>query len=200
MGNGIWERSYDTIFAVNQLIEVAGKRRDRQTAARAGVFGAKARFYDAKRTLDQGVTKAYVAALLAEENVGILNESSHMLRHEAEIAEARFKAGDLSDSDMKQIEINSEQYELQAKSAEATAVQARIAVEILMGVPQPKGNYTSAGTLDFFGGCFSAAWESGPDAARPDVLAADADLRGARANLRLQRAIRMPDPTFSGSI
>jgi outer membrane protein, heavy metal efflux system len=196
MGNGIWERSYDTIFAVNQLIEVAGKRRDRQTAARAGVFGAKARFYDAKRTLDQGVTKAYVAALLAEENVGILNESSHMLRHEAEIAEARFKAGDLSDSDMKQIEINSEQYELQAKSAEATAVQARIAVEILMGVPQPKGNYTSAGTLDSLADVSPPPAESGPDAARPDVLAADADLRGARANLRLQRAIRMPDPTF----
>src|SRR6202041_931627 len=113
------------------------KRHDRQMAARAGVLSAKARFYDAKRTLDQGVTKAYIVALLAEQNVGILNESSHLLRHEADIAGARFKAGDLSDSDKKQIEINAEQYELQAKSAQAAAVQARIAVEVLMGVPQP---------------------------------------------------------------
>jgi cobalt-zinc-cadmium efflux system outer membrane protein len=30
---------------------------------------------------------------------------------------------------------------------------------------------------------------------RPDVLAAQADLRGAEANLKLQRAIRVPDPT-----
>lgn len=197
MGNGIWERSYDTIFAVNQLIEIAGKRHDRQAAARAGIFGAKARFYDAKRTLDQGVTKAFVAALLAEENVRILNESSQLLRHEADIAESRFKAGDISDSDKKQIEINAEQYELQAKSAEAAAVQARIAVEILMGIPQPKGHYALAGSLEeLVEAPLPAAPQLGPDAVRPDVLAAEADLKSAKANLRLQKAIRVPDPTF----
>jgi outer membrane protein, heavy metal efflux system len=197
LGNGVWQRSYDTIFAVNQLIEIAGKRHDRQMAARAGISGAKARFYDAKRTLDQGVTKAFIAALLAEENVGILNESSHLLRHEADIAGARFKAGDLSDSDKKQIEINAEQYELQAKSAEAAAVQARIAVEILMGIPQPKGNYASAGSLnDLVQTPLPSAAKSGPEATRPDVLAAEADLRGAKANLQLQKAIRIPDPTI----
>jgi len=196
LGNGFWQRSYDTIFAVNQLIEIAGKRHDRQRTARQGVFGAKARFYDAKRTLDQGVTKAFIAALLAEENVGILNESSHLLRHEADIAGARFKAGDLSDSDTKQIEINAEQYELQAKSAEATAVQARIAVEVLMGIRQPKGNYLSAGSLgDLLADPLPSASPAGPDAARPDVLAAEADLKGAKANLQLQRAMRIPDPT-----
>ncbi len=195
-GNSLWQRNYDTIFAVNQLIEIAGKRHDRQMAVRAGLLGAKARFYDAKRTLDQGVTKAYVAALLAEDNVGILNESSHLLRHEADIAEARFKAGDISDSDKKQIEINAEQYALQAKSAEATAVQARIAVEILMGIPQPKGNYASAGSLDeLVQAQLPSAQATTTSAARPDVLAAEADLRGAEANLELQRAIRIPDPT-----
>jgi cobalt-zinc-cadmium efflux system outer membrane protein len=197
LGNSLLTRNYDTIVAVNQLIEIAGKRHDRQMAARAGILGAKARFYDAKRTLDQGVTKAYIAALLAEDKVGILNESSHLLRHEADIAGARFKAGDISDSDKKQIEINAEQYELQAKSAEAAAVQARIAVEILMGVPQPKGNYLSAGSLhDLVEAPLPSAAKSGPEAARPDVLAAEADLKGAKANLQLQKAIRIPDPTI----
>jgi cobalt-zinc-cadmium efflux system outer membrane protein len=195
-GNGIWQRNYDTIFAVNQLIEIAGKRHDRQVAARAGIHGAKARFYDAKRTLDQGVTKAYIAALLAEENVRILNESAKLLLHEAQIAEARLKAGDLSDSDTKQIEINAEQFELQAKSAETAAIQARIAVEILMAVPQPTGNYVSAGVL---GDLVLASLPPGPDlvagSGRPDVLAAEADVRGAKANLQLQKAIRIPDPT-----
>src|SRR5580698_1005770 len=55
-GNDVWNRNYDTIVQINQLIEIAGKRHERQSAARAGVLGAKARFYDAKRTLDQGVT------------------------------------------------------------------------------------------------------------------------------------------------
>lgn len=196
-GNGVWSRSYDTILAVNQLIEIAGKRHDRQAAARAGIHGAKARFYDAKRTLDQGVTKAYVAALLAEENVRILNESARLLNHEAEIGRARLKAGDLSDSDTKQIEINAEQFELQAKSAEATAVQARIAVEVLMAVPQPNGAYVSAASLDELAQAAPpGSPESNAEAARPDVLAAEADLRGAKANLQLQKAIRVPDPTF----
>jgi cobalt-zinc-cadmium efflux system outer membrane protein len=196
-GNSLWQRNYDTIFAVNQLIEIAGKRRDRQVAARAGILGAKARFYDAKRTLDQGVTKAYIAALLAEDNVGILNESAHLLRHEADIAEARYKAGDISDSDKKQIEINAEQYALQAKSAEAAAVQARIAVEVLMGISKPKGSYVSAGTLDeLVQVAPPSAQESAMEAKRPDVLAAEADLRGAKANLQLQKAIRVPDPTI----
>jgi cobalt-zinc-cadmium efflux system outer membrane protein len=197
-GNSLWTRSYDTILAVSQLIEIAGKRHDRQVAGRAGVIGAKARFYDAKRTLDQGVTKAYIAALLAGDNVRILNESAGMLLHEAEIAQARFKAGDLSESDRMQIEINAEQFELQAKAAEATAVQARIAVEVLLGMAQPKGNWVAAGSLDELTQVSPpSAQEAKPDASRPDVLAADADLRGAKAQLQLQKATRIPDPTFT---
>ena len=64
-GNDLWNRNYDTIAQVSQLIEIAGKRRDRRLAGNARVFGAKARFVDATRVLDQGVTKAYVAAVLA---------------------------------------------------------------------------------------------------------------------------------------
>jgi len=197
LGNSLLTRNYDTIVAVNQLIEIAGKRHDRQVAARAGIMGAKARFYDARRTLDQGVTKAYIAALLAGENVRILNESSGLLLHEARIAEDRHKAGDLSESDMKQIEINAEQFELQAKSAEAMAVQARIAVEILMGLPQPAGNWAPAESLDQLVQTSASSVQEAPaGTARPDVLAAEADVRGAAANLQLQKAMRIPDPTF----
>ncbi len=196
-GNAIWSRSYDTIFAVSQLVEVAGKRRDRQASARAGVAGARARFFDARRSLDQGVTKAYVAALLAEENARILGESARSLRREADIAEIRFKAGDISDSDRKQIENNADVFDLQAKSAEAAAFQARVAVEILMGVPDPKGRWSPQDSLDQLT-LASPAEANAPGAgARPDILAAEADLRKAGAELELQKALRIPDPTFS---
>ena len=183
---------------VSQLLEIAGKRHDRQMAARAGIMGAQARFYDAQRTLDQGVTKAYVAALLAQDNARILTESSGYLAHEARIAQERYKAGDLSDSDKKQIEINAEQFDLQARSAEATAVQARIAVEILMGVNQPQGKWTPGDSLAGLAAVISPPRnETKAGAERADVLAAEADLRGGRANLQLQKAIRIPDPTLS---
>jgi cobalt-zinc-cadmium efflux system outer membrane protein len=196
-GNSIWHRSYDTIAAVSQLIEIGGKRHDRQVAGRAGVLGARARFYDAKRTLDQGVTKAYVAALLAVENARVLGESAAYMRREADVAEARFKAGDLDESDLEQILIGVEQYELQQKAAEAAAAQARIAVEILMGLNKPQGNWKAADTLDEMNSNALAAPAARAGAERPDVLAAEADLRGGKAQLQLQRAIRIPDPTIS---
>jgi cobalt-zinc-cadmium efflux system outer membrane protein len=195
-GNGLWHRSYDTTAGVSQLIEIAGKRHDRQVAGRAGILGAKARFYDAKRTLDQGVTKAYVAALLADENARILGESAGFMRREADVAEARFKAGDLDESDLEQILIGVEQYELQQKAAEATAAQARVAVEILMGVNKPRGDWKAADDLDQMKAEVPAS-EKKVGAERPDVLAAEADLRGGLAQLKLQRALRIPDPTVS---
>ena len=54
LGNGLWERNYDSYVAVSQFFEIAGKRHDRQLAARAGVLSAKARFFDAKRTSGPG--------------------------------------------------------------------------------------------------------------------------------------------------
>jgi cobalt-zinc-cadmium efflux system outer membrane protein len=195
-GNSFWHRSYDTLAAVSQLIEIAGKRHDRQAAGRAGIMGARARFHDAKRTLDQGVAKAYVAALLAWENARVLRDSARLLNHESEIGEARLKAGDLSDSDFKQIQINAGQFELQAGAADAAATQARIQVEILMGAPQPKGQWTPADTLEQLAAKAPAPVVTTTGALRPDVLAAQADLRGSEFNLKLQRAMRVPDPTF----
>ena len=197
LGNGLWSRSYDTIFAVNQLIEIGGKRRDRKTSAEAGITGARARFYDARRLLDQGVTKAYVAALLAGENARILNESAAMLHHEVAIAQARLKAGDISDSDEKQIENNADVFELQAKSAESAAVQARITVEILLGESQPKGIWTPVETLAQMSVTAPQSGDSKTNALRPDVLAAQADLSQSKSDLKLQKAMRIPDPTFS---
>ncbi len=198
LGNGLWERNYDSIAAVSQLIEIGGKRHDRQVAARAGVTGARAAFFDARRLLDQGVTKAYVTAVLAGDNAQILNESAGYLRHEADLAEVKFKAGAISDSDKKQIEISTEQFELQAKSADAAAIQARITVEILLGVKQPKGNWMPADSLDQLM-VTPATVTNGlkPEVARPDVLAAAANLRSSTANLKLQKAKRIPDPTIS---
>ncbi len=196
-GNGIWHRSYDTIAAVSQLIEIAGKRHDRQAAGRAGILGARARFHDARRTLDQGVSKAFVAALLADDNVRVLRESVRLMNREQDIAQARLKAGDLSDSDFKQIQIGAEQFELQEKTADAAALQARIQVEILMGLPQPQGNWAPAETLEEMAAVAPPPPQAPAGAARPDVLAAQADLLGGRFNLKLQKALRIPDPSIA---
>ena len=194
-GNGLWERSYDTVTAVTQLFEIGGKRRSRKASARAGFEVAKAQFLDARRTLDLGVAKAYVAVAQAEENARILQESAGTLRSEAALAEVRLRAGEISTADKSQIEIAAERFELDARAAESLAEQARIALELLLGVPHPKGEVVLSESLETL--CASAApselnhvglW-------RADVVAAEAALRKADADLRLQKANRVPDPT-----
>src|SRR6266581_4651917 len=138
-GNGLWDRSYDTIFAINQLFEIGGKRRHRKASAEAGFEGAKAQFFEAKRTLDLAVTKAYVAAVQAEENARVLMDSAGTLRREAALAEVRLKAGEISSADKNQIEVTAERFELDARAAQSAAAQARIALEVLLGAPRPRG-------------------------------------------------------------
>jgi len=195
-GNGLWDRSYDTVFAINQLVEIGGKRRSRKVSAQAGFEGAKAQLFDARRTLDLAVAKAYVAAALADENVRVLRQSAGTLREEAKIAEVRLRAGEISSSDKSQIEITAEQFDLNAQSASSAAAQARVALEVLLGVPRPNADCQLTDPLKAV--CASAAPDNTNSAGtwRPDVVAAEAALRKAEADLRLQKANRIPDPTL----
>ena len=194
-GNGVWERSYDTIFAINQLFEIGGKRRSRKASAQAGFEGAKAQLFDARRTLDLAVAKAYVAAAQAEENVRVLLQSAGTLREEARIAEVRLRAGEISSSDKSQIEITAEQFELNAQSARSAAAQARVALEVLLGVPHPNADCELSDRLEALCAATAPLNTNSVGTWRPDVVAAEAALRKAEADLRLQKAMRVPDPT-----
>src|SRR5438094_3912892 len=160
-GNGFWDRSYDTTAAVDQLIEIGGKRRARKDSAAAGLKGAEARLADAHRLLDQGVTEAYVGVLLAERNRGVLADSAAALRQEARIAEVRQRAGDISRADQNQIEIAAERLELDAAGAEAEARKARVALEVLLG-EEPRGEIELADGLDSLGHVSTEATNAPP--------------------------------------
>lgn len=193
-GNRFWDRSYDSIFAVNQLFEIGGKRTLRQSSASHGRQAAQAAMQDARRVLELGVTKAYLAALLAEADVGILHDSAESLRQQAKIAAARLHAGDISEADKAQIEIAADQLELNAEAAQTTAQTARIAVEVLLGVKQPSGSWKPADRLEALA-AETFAGRAAVARPRPDVLAAEESLRKSEADLGLQQAMRIPDPT-----
>jgi len=194
-GNGLWQRSYDTIAAVSQLFEIGGKRSARQQSAAAGTRAAEAKFRDARRLLDQAVTKAYVEVLLARTNVQILQRSAASLRKEADIAVARLKAGDISLADKSQIEMAADRLELDAKSAEAAAAAAKIALQVLVGARDPRAEWEPADSLETLASGTGAIREPAEAPVRPDFQAAEAAAQQARADLRLQKAMRVPDPT-----
>lgn len=191
-------RDYDTIVAVNQLFEIGGKRRSRQEAARAGLDGARARFEDATRTLEMAVTSAYAAAAESAENVKVLRASAASLRREAQIAAVRSKAGDLSTADRERIEISARELELDAQSAETAVTTALVNLELLLGVPRASGKLVLKDRLETLASQPNEGMSGVVAAAgRADLVAAEQELKQAEANLRLQRAGRIPDPTVS---
>jgi cobalt-zinc-cadmium efflux system outer membrane protein len=195
-GNGVLDRSYDTIAAINQLFEIGGKRGTRRASAKAGFESAKASYRDAIRTLHLGVTKAYVAAALAEENARILNQTSLSLRQETSLAQVRLAAGEISTADKSQIEISATRFELDARTAKSAAAQARVTLDVLLGNPHPTDNFTLTDNLEMLAGSAEPENVNHAIENRADIIAAEAALRKAEADLRLQKLNRIPDPTL----
>ena len=195
-GNSLLDRSYDSIVSLSQLFELGGKRRLRRASAEAGVHAAEALRDDTHRLLIQSVVQTYVAALTAKEQVAVLSNSAASLKREADIAGHRLSAGDIAASDQAQIEITADQLELNANAARATAKTAVVTLEILLGEAQPAGNTALADTLDGL----SPRWALDADAApamRPDIVAAEAAVARAEADLRFQKRVNVPDVTLS---
>jgi cobalt-zinc-cadmium efflux system outer membrane protein len=196
MGNGLLNRSYDSIVSLSQLF-VVGKRGLQKDMARAGVKSAQFQRDDARRLLVQAVTQAYAAALAARSEADVLSDSAAKLRREADIAAHRLKAGDLSASDEAQLEIAADQDELNADAERATATTAVVTLEILLGTPSPKGATPLADTLDSWTASIGPGLEQAPIGDRPDIAAAEATLNQADANVRLQQRLKVPDVTAS---
>lgn len=195
-GGSAWNRDYDSVAAITQLIEIGGKRKSRQESAKAGFESARARFADARRTLELGVAQSYADALLAEANAQVLRESAASLKKEADIATARLSAGDISVSDKSRIEINARQFELDALSAEAAAKTSRATLKLLLGLPKRAPDIALAETLEFLAAQPLPPRTQDLDAARADLVAAEKALQKAEADVKLQKALRIPDPTF----
>ena len=204
-GNGLGDRTYDTIVAVNQLIEIGGKRSSRKAGAVAGLEGAKARFLEARRQLDLGVSQAYVGVLLADETARVLRDSAASLRQEATINAARLKAGDIATNDFLQIEVAASRLELDAQTAADSAIGSRVQLAMLLGLDPSHRDLVLADSLvglskSFEGsgvidGSTNSASPLGAILDRPDIVAARKDIAKAEADLKLARAQRIPDPT-----
>ena len=201
---GTTTRSRDAILAVSQLIEIGGKRGARIRSAKSGIAAARERFRFARLRLDAGLIKTYANAIAALESARISRQSAESLSHSAEIADARLNAGEISEVERDQVRIAAGRFEGDAQAAEATAMQARIALQWFVGAPRPESGVS---LLDDFQVLSVIAERVSPDAeqgvdwsnrisARGDVRAAAADVEKAEQDLRLQKALRIPDPTF----
>ena len=195
VGNKLWDRSYDSVFSLTQPLEIGGKRAARQASALAGYEAARAQFADARRTLTFAVVRAYVAAALADATARIAAESAGYLRAQANVATTRLGAGDIAQFERDRIEIAARQMELQAQTARAVAAGQRVALEVLLGFENPRGGVGLRDDVESLAKAELPALSRHP-LNRPDLIQAEQALRKAEADLRLQRAMRIPDPAL----
>jgi cobalt-zinc-cadmium efflux system outer membrane protein len=191
-------RTRDGVIALTQLLEIGGKRGDRIRSAAAGITSARAQFEFARARLDAAVVKAYVAARVAEENVRIGRGSTASLGRSAEIAGRRFEAGEISAAERDQVEIAAGRFRAETHAAESALVRARTDLETLLGLPRYDADLVLADDLPTLLPLVArlGVKPSGERVdARGDVRAAAAAIDGAEADLSLQKALRIPDPT-----
>ena len=196
LGNSIFQRSYDSIAAVSQFIELGGKRKWRQLAAKHGLLNAEALFKDAERQLKDGVIHAYINVLHEVELVAILKQSEDTLVQEAKIAKRRLEIGAIAESDEQQLEITAERFAADRVLEEANERNARVQLELLLAVPKPHGTVKLADKLGDLSDKIIKQ-KAGAKGERPDLVAAKEMVAQMEANLRLAIAGRIPDLTIS---
>ena len=197
-GGGFYDRSYDTVASVSQLVEIGGKRRQRRASAREGVAAAEARLADAERLLDAAVVKAYTSAAVARASATITRETAASFEKTAGLAKERETAGDISFSERTQIEIAAGRFLADAAQSDLAYGNATRTLAALLNLPAvaPVEELDSRDDSPPPG---SGAKEDGDEdflAGRPDLAALEASVRKAEADLALQKAFRVPDPTF----
>lgn len=195
-GNDFYGRAYDTVVSAGQLVEIGGKRSSRRASANAGIATAGARLADAQRLLEASVAKAYVAAAVAAKSAALSRESADAFGKTAAIARERETAGDISVAERAQVEIAAGKFLADAAQADLASGNALRALAALLNRPA----VALAEDLDALAAASPDPGAAADDgtvlAKRPDLLALDAAIRRSEADLALQKAFRIPDPTL----
>ncbi len=138
-GNGFFDRGYDTVVQVAEVLELGGKRARRVRSAAAGHEAATERLADAQRLAVAVARKALIQAVLARETATVARATAASLAKSAAIARAREGSGDLSRADREQVEIAAATFEANAGTAESAARAAALALDAALSLPTPSG-------------------------------------------------------------
>lgn len=179
-------RSTETTLAVNQRLDLGGRRSARVGAARAELDVQKLRLAIARADLAQSVREQFARAIAAREKLAQATENEERARELARVAGILVDAG--RDPPLRALRARSALAQVQAERemAEADELAARSSLAALFGVSQPISG-VSGGTLDL------TPAQVHPDASL-DVRLAEAERIAAQAGVREQIAERSIDP------
>lgn len=179
-------RSTETTVALNQRLDLSGRRSARVSAAQAQLNVQRLRLAIVRADLAQSVREQFARAIAAREKLAQATENEARARELARVAGILVEAG--RDPPLRGLRARSALAQAQAEREAAVAdeLAARSSLGALFGVAQPIGSVAGA-ALDLIPS------EVNPDASL-DVRLADAERAAAAAGVREQLAERRLDP------
>jgi len=188
----------EDMIRIDKTFERGDKRELRMARADKELVATRLDFDDTLRQIRLNVRNAWFELKQAEHNVDLNGIIAIQSEHILELAHLRFRAGDLSGSDLGRFEADAARARASVRTAETALARARTVLGILLADEDHALQITTQGD-------WPAEATGLPDTdtvidaitRRPDTLAATARVEAARRNLDLAQAKRTRDVTVS---
>jgi outer membrane protein, heavy metal efflux system len=183
-------------LGVSYLFERGKKRQHRLRAARDLTAQSRSLVADNERSLAFGVATAFINVELAESTLELAQEDLKSFQNTVDIAQARYKAGDIGEGDLLKIKLQMLQFQTDVSAAQLSRVQGLSDLRQLLGYESIDANYDVAGSFDYLPVKGNVDdFEAKALQNRPDLRAAQQGVAAATSQRALQQAIGKRDIT-----
>jgi cobalt-zinc-cadmium efflux system outer membrane protein len=183
-------------LGVSYLFERGQKRQHRLQAARDQTAVTRSQVADNERSLTFSVASQFINIELAESTLELATQDLKSFQDTVDIAEARYKAGDIGENDLLKIKVQMLQFQTDVSAAKVARLEGLSDLRQLLGYESIGPDYDVAGAFDFQS--VSGNLEDFQSKAllnRPDLRTAQLGIAAANSQHELQKAIGKKDVT-----
>ncbi len=183
-------------LGVSYLFERGKKRQHRLLAARDVTAETRSLVADNERSLAFSVATGFINVELAESTLELAQQDLKSFQNTVDIAQARYKAGDIGEGDLLKIKLQMLQFQTDVSASQLARVQGLSDLRQLLGYESIAADYDVAGAFDYqpvkgnLDDFQAKALQN-----RPDLRAAQQGVTAANSQHALQQAIGKRDIT-----
>lgn len=183
-------------LGVSYLFERGKRRQHRLQAAKDTTAVTRSQVADSERALTFNVASQYINVELAESTLALAQQDLKSFQDTVDIANARYKAGDISEDDLLKIKLQLLQFQSDVSAAQLARVQGLSDLRQLLGYESVASDYDVASTFDYqpIAGNLDD-FEAKALQNRPDLRASQQGVTSANSQYQLQKSIGKRDVT-----
>src|ERR1700730_9255334 len=136
-------------LGVSYLFERGRKRQHRLRAAKDLRSGSRSQVAVSERSLTFSVASGFINVELAESTLALAEQDLKSFQNTVDIGEARYKAGDIGESDLLKIKLQMLQFQTDVSAAQLARVQGLSDLRQLLGYESIAPDYDVAGAFDY---------------------------------------------------